>query len=83
MHVNISGAAITKYAPNYDEAIKLLEFMVSDEVQAYYAKVNHEFPVVDSATVSATIQSWGLSKPNLNRVFLARIINVRLWLWTG
>ena len=62
VHVNISGAAITKYAPNYDEAIKLLEFMVSDEVQAYYAKVNHEFPVVDSATVSATIQSLGSFK---------------------
>ena len=60
--MNISGAAITKYAPNYDEAIKLLEFMVSDEVQAYYAKVNHEFPVVDSATVSATIQSLGSFK---------------------
>ena len=66
-HVNISGAAIAKYAPNYDEAIKLLEFMVSDEVQAYYAKVNHEFPVVDSATVSATIQSLGSFKAhNLN-----------------
>ena len=61
-HVNISGAAVTKHAPNYDEAIKLLEFMVSDEVQAYYAKVNHEFPIVDSATVSATIQSLGSFK---------------------
>ncbi|MBU24477.1 MAG: Fe(3+) ABC transporter substrate-binding protein [Gammaproteobacteria bacterium] len=61
-HVNISGAAIAKYAPNYDEAIKLLEFMVSEEVQSYYAEVNHEFPVVGSATVSATIQSLGTFK---------------------
>jgi len=61
-HVNISGAAIAKYAPNYDEAIKLLEFMVSEGVQAYYAEVNHEFPVVSSATVSATIQSLGSFK---------------------
>ena len=29
--------------PDYDEAIKLLEFMVSDEVQAYYAS-EYEFP---------------------------------------
>ena len=63
-HVNISGAAIAKYAPNYEEAIKLLEFMVSDEVQAYYAEVNHEFPVVASATVSETIKSLGKFKPH-------------------
>ena len=66
-HVNISGAAVTKHAPNYVEAIKLLEFMVSDEAQAYYAKLNHEFPVVDSAEVSDTIQSLGSFKAhNLN-----------------
>ena len=47
---------------NYDEAIKLLEFIVSEGVQAYYAEVNHEFPVVSSATVSATIQSLGSFK---------------------
>lgn len=58
-HINVSGAVIAKHAPNYDEAIQLLEFMVSDDAQAYYAEINHEFPVVDSATVSDTIQSLG------------------------
>ena len=61
-HINISGAVIAKHAPNYDEAIQLLEFMVSDDAQAYYAEINHEFPVVDSATVSDTIQSLGTYK---------------------
>jgi hypothetical protein len=36
--------------------------MVSDDAQAYYAEINHEFPVVDSATVSDTIQSLGTYK---------------------
>ena len=61
-HINVSGAVIAKHAPNYDEAIQLLEFMVSDDAQAYYAEINHEFPVVDSATVSDTIQSLGTYK---------------------
>jgi iron(III) transport system substrate-binding protein len=62
VHVNISGAVVAKNAPNYDEAIQLLEFMVSDKAQEYYAKVNHEFPVVDMVTVSDTIRSIGTFK---------------------
>ena len=66
-HVNISGAAVAKHAPNYVEAIKLLEFMASDEAQAYYARINHEFPVVNSAEVSDTIGQLGSFKGhNLN-----------------
>ena len=37
-HVNISGAAVAKNAPNKDNAVKLLEFLVSPEAQAIYAK---------------------------------------------
>jgi iron(III) transport system substrate-binding protein len=58
-HVNVSGAVVAKYAPNYDEAIRLLEFLVSDQAQSYYAKINHEFPVVESAAVSSVIRSFG------------------------
>jgi len=58
-HVNVSGAAVTKYAKNRDEAIMLLEFMVSDEAQAYYAEINHEFPVVPSSTISPLMLSLG------------------------
>jgi iron(III) transport system substrate-binding protein len=58
-HVNISGAGITKYARNRDNAIKLLEFMVSPESQKWYAEVNYEYPVVESAEVSSLVNSWG------------------------
>ncbi len=43
-HVNVSGAAVAKNAPNRDEAVKLLEFLVSDEAQGLYAKANYEYP---------------------------------------
>ena len=33
-HVNISGAAVAKYAPNKAEAVKLIAFMTSDAAQA-------------------------------------------------
>jgi iron(III) transport system substrate-binding protein len=44
-HVNISGAAVAANAPNKDAAVKLLEFLVSDEAQQIYAKANYEYPV--------------------------------------
>lgn len=43
-HVNISGAGVTKFAPHRENAIKLLEYLVTDG-QRYFADVNHEYPV--------------------------------------
>ncbi|WP_313303130.1 Fe(3+) ABC transporter substrate-binding protein [Diaphorobacter sp.] len=44
-HVNISGASVAKYAPNKDNAVKLLEFLVSEPAQVMYAQANYEHPV--------------------------------------
>ncbi|MFT4268047.1 MAG: Fe(3+) ABC transporter substrate-binding protein [Xenophilus sp.] len=44
-HVNISGAAVAKNAPQRANAVKLLEFLVSEPAQAMYAQANHEYPV--------------------------------------
>ena len=44
-HMNITGAAVTKYAPNRDNAVKLMEFLSSTKGQEMYAQVNYEFPV--------------------------------------
>ena len=72
-HVNISGAVVAKHAPNYDEAIQLLEFLVSDQGQSYYAKINHEFPVDDSVAVSPVLRSFGSFKThNLNLSILGK-----------
>jgi len=41
-HVNISGAALTRSAPNKAEAEKLIDFLLSPEAQELYASLNHE-----------------------------------------
>lgn len=58
-HVNISGIAMTTAAPNRDEALQLMEFLVSPEAQAIYAELNYEYPVLEGAARSDLVQSWG------------------------
>ena len=62
VHMNVSGAGVTKYARHKDNAIKLIEFMTSAESQAWYAAVNSEFPVLETAPVSKALTSWGSFK---------------------
>ena len=58
-HVNISGAGVATNAPNPDKAVELLEFLVSDESQQWYAETNHEYPVRPGVPVSERLRSWG------------------------
>lgn len=58
-HVNISGASVAKNAPNKANAIKLLEFLVSNEAQAAYAKINYEYPVRPGAQIDPIIAALG------------------------
>lgn len=58
-HVNISGAGVTAAARNKDNAIRLLEFLVSDEAQRWYAETNHEYPVKEGVAWSETLKAWG------------------------
>jgi iron(III) transport system substrate-binding protein len=58
-HVNVSGAVVAKNAPNKENAVKLLEFLVSPEAQAIYAKGNYEYPVLAGAEVDPIIAALG------------------------
>lgn len=58
-HVNISGAAVAKHAPNRDQAVALLEYLVSDEAQEIYAKANFEYPVKAGVAVDPIIAEFG------------------------
>ena len=58
-HMNVSGIALTKAAPNKDAAIKLMEWLTSDEAQKIYAETNHEFPVKAGVPRSDLVQAWG------------------------
>ena len=57
--VNITGAAVAKSAPNREEAIKLLEFLVSDAAQTMYANANFEFPVKAGVPTNPTVEAFG------------------------
>jgi iron(III) transport system substrate-binding protein len=58
-HLNISGVAMTKAAPNRDAALQFMEWLSGDEAQKIYAETNHEFPVKLGVERSALVQSWG------------------------
>ncbi|MGQ7790957.1 Fe(3+) ABC transporter substrate-binding protein [Faunimonas sp. B44] len=63
-HVNISGMALAKNAPNRDNAVKLMEFLSGDEAQRIYAETNHEYPVEKGIAVSDIVASFGDLKPD-------------------
>jgi iron(III) transport system substrate-binding protein len=62
-HVNISGAAITKYAPNAGSAQELVSFMLQQDSQVWYGKTNHEYPLLEGVEQSAVLTSFGKFKP--------------------
>jgi iron(III) transport system substrate-binding protein len=51
-HVNISGGGMLKHAPNKESAKKFLEYLASDEAQAYFANGNNEWAVVPGVRVN-------------------------------
>ena len=63
-HVNVSGLAMIKSAPNPDSARKFMEFMVSDAAQKIYAEVNFEYPVKAGIPLDETVASFGQLKPD-------------------
>ncbi|MGB3314049.1 MAG: Fe(3+) ABC transporter substrate-binding protein [Albidovulum sp.] len=72
-HMNVSGVAMTKAAPNHDAALKLMEFLSSDEAQAIYAETNYEFPVKPGVAKSDLVASWGEFTPDsLNLMEVAK-----------
>lgn len=58
-HVNVSGAGVTSHAKNKANAIKLLEFLLSDTAQRWYAEVNYEYPVIPDVAWHPTLEGWG------------------------
>jgi iron(III) transport system substrate-binding protein len=61
-HINISGAGVTKYSPNKENAVKLLEFLSNQESQEFLANINFEYPVNPKAEFSDLLKKWGSFK---------------------
>lgn len=68
VHVNVSGAGITRYAKHPEEAVKLLEWLSSDKAQNLYADVNMEYPANPRVKTDPTVAAWGVFRPSLINV---------------
>ncbi|MGK7890848.1 MAG: Fe(3+) ABC transporter substrate-binding protein [Leptolyngbyaceae cyanobacterium] len=58
-HINISGAGVLANAPNQENAIALLEFLVSAEAQATFGASNNEYPVLAGVEVDPIVSQLG------------------------
>ena len=74
-HVNVSGAVVSKHAPNRKEAVQLLEFLASDHAQAIYAQNGFEYPVKSGVKIDPIIASFG--KLNIDSIRLSDIARHR------
>ena len=59
VHVNLSGAGVTRYAPHPEAAQALLEWMSSSEAQGLFAGLNQEYPANPAVQPSAEVAAWG------------------------
>lgn len=59
VHVNVSGAGVTRHAPHRAEAVRLVEFLSMPEAQSLYADVNYEYPANPAVKPSPLLAAWG------------------------
>lgn len=74
VHVNVSGAGLTRHAKNPAQAQKLLEWLASPKAQNLFADVNLEFPVNTAVAPDPVVKAWGNFKASpLNVVEAGRL----------
>ena len=87
-HINVSGAGVLKHAPNREAAVRFMEYLASDEAQAYFADGNNEWPVVvGSAKANPTLAALGSFKADVlpigdlakNAVLAQKMFDRALW----
>ena len=54
-HMNISCAALVKGAPNKDNAIKLVEFLLTPESQEHFVNNTFEFPMIGGVSANPLV----------------------------
>ena len=54
-HMNVSCAALVKGAPNKDNAIKLVEFLLTPESQEHFTNNTFEFPMIEGVSPSPLV----------------------------
>jgi iron(III) transport system substrate-binding protein len=63
-HVNLSGVVLAKHAPNKANAIKLMEWLLSEKAQHMYSDMNYEYPLLSEVKINPTIAAYGALKPD-------------------
>ena len=85
-HVNISGFALTKNAPNRENAIELLEYLTDVEAQNTYVNNSFEYPINPKVKPSKIVSSWGefkFDKLDLNLLGSLRADAIKIFDYTG
>ena len=54
-HMNVSCAALVKGAPNKDNAVKLVEFLLTPQSQEHFTNNTFEFPMIDGVSPSPLV----------------------------
>lgn len=75
-HVNISGAAVARYAPNKADAVKLMEYLVSAPAQQQYAKANFEYPVLKGVALDPVITAT-IGEIDVDKIPLTEMVKYR------
>jgi iron(III) transport system substrate-binding protein len=72
-HINVSGIGLSKNSPNKDNAIKLMEYLTSEEAQNTYVNNSYEYAANPNVKPSKIVQSWGtFNRDNLDLNMLGK-----------
>ncbi len=64
VHVNVSGAGITRHAGNPEGARKLLEWLSGEEAQEMFGALNLEYPASEDVPLNDLVAAWGEFDPD-------------------
>ncbi|MBC8493785.1 MAG: extracellular solute-binding protein [Candidatus Thioglobus sp.] len=81
VHVNVSGAGVTKHASNAKGATQLLEWLSSAKAQAIYGSLNKEYPANQNVASDDVVSAWGSFKQdnmNLSQAGILQADGVKL-----
>jgi len=73
-HINISGVGILKNSPNPESALKLIEFLLTEEAQKHIVENTFEYSILDNVKSHELIESMGNFKQDL-KTPVAEFIN--------
>ena len=85
-HINISALGLTKNSPNRNNAIKLIEYLTSEEAQKVYVNNSYEYPANSLVQPSDIVRGWGefkIDKLNLNALGEYRPEAIKIFDKTG